>query len=66
MVLQGKFAFEQGSGIIVKILDLDDCNNDCLCSTNFIGFKNIIAGFQGGSQTPCKKFDVQSTKYLIQ
>ncbi|KAL4090882.1 hypothetical protein QTP88_025644 [Uroleucon formosanum] len=59
---KGKFALEQGTGIIVKTLDFDDVKNDCGCDSTFIGFKNIIAGFRGGSQTPCEKFDVQSSK----
>ncbi|KAL4090889.1 hypothetical protein QTP88_025648 [Uroleucon formosanum] len=59
---KGKFALEQGTGIIVKTIDFDDVKNACGCDSTFIGFKNIIAGFRGGSQTPCEKFDVQSSK----
>jgi len=47
------------------ILDLDDINNDCGCASAFIGFKNIIAGFHGGAQIPCSKFDVQSYEYSV-
>lgn len=63
---KGKFAHDQKSGINVVILDLDDINNDCECSTKFNGFKNIIAGFTGGTYTPCPKFDVQSRHYPIE
>jgi len=63
MILQGKFARELDSGIIAKILDYDDIKNTCGCDSAFAGFRNIIAGFQGGPQTPCAKFDVQSTEY---
>lgn len=48
------------------MLDLDDINNDCECNTKFNGFKNIIAGFTGGTCTPCPKFDVQSNHYPIE
>lgn len=64
MLLQGKFALKQNSGIIIKVMDYDDIKNDCDCSSKFAGLKNIIAGFRGESQNiPCAKFDVQSTKY---
>ncbi|XP_003246661.1 uncharacterized protein LOC100574284 isoform X1 [Acyrthosiphon pisum] len=62
---KGKFALEQDSGIIVKFVDLDDIKNECACSSSFIGFKNIIAGFRGGSQITCAKYDVQSTPNSI-
>ncbi|XP_060852996.1 uncharacterized protein LOC132930904 [Rhopalosiphum padi] len=62
---KGKFLHDQNSGIIVMILDLDDINNDCDCTSAFIGFKNIIAGFTGGSHIPCAKFDIQSIEYSI-
>lgn len=65
MVLQGKFALEQDSGLIVRDMDLDDIKNDCGCSSAFAGFKNIVAGFRGGSVIPCKKFDVQSKEYKL-
>lgn len=48
------------------MLDLDDINNDCECGTKFNGFKNIIAGFTGGTCAPCPKFDVQSNHYPIE
>lgn len=60
---KGKFVSKQNSGIIVKILDLDDVNNDCGCSKAFAGFYNIIAGYRGGSQISCQNFDVQSVTY---
>lgn len=62
---KGKFALEQDSGLIVKDMDLDDIKNDCGCSSAFAGFKNIVAGFRGGSVIPCKKFDVQSKEYKL-
>ncbi|XP_060852032.1 uncharacterized protein LOC132930276 [Rhopalosiphum padi] len=63
---KGKFAHDQKSGIIVMMMDLDDVNNDCGCTAEFNGFKNIIAGFTSGSTSPCKHFDVQTLEYPIQ
>lgn len=38
-------------------IQVDDVNNACGCGS-FIGFKNIVAGYNGGSVLPCPKFDV--------
>ncbi|CAH1735939.1 unnamed protein product [Aphis gossypii] len=57
---KGKYVKDLQCGIMVMILDLDDIQNDCECDSPFFGFKNVIAGFTGGSHTPCQKFDVQS------
>ncbi|XP_022176571.1 uncharacterized protein LOC111037979 [Myzus persicae] len=61
---KGTFALNQDSGVVVRYLDLDDINNDCSCSSAFMGFQNIVAGLRKGSQTPCTKFDIQSDQYL--
>ncbi|XP_060852140.1 uncharacterized protein LOC132930328 [Rhopalosiphum padi] len=63
---KGKFVKDQKSGIIVALIDLDDVNNDCGCTAEFNGFKNIIAGFTSGSTSPCKHFDVQTLEYPLQ
>lgn len=47
--------------MIIKYIQLDDSQNECQCDTPFIGFKNIFAGYTGGSHMPCAKFDVQTT-----
>lgn len=57
--LQGAYAKKESAGIVIRYVQLDDSQNRCGCG-QFIGFRNILAGYSGRSRIPCQKFDVQS------
>lgn len=56
--LQGAYAKKESAGMVIRYIQLDDIQNACGCD-KFIGFRNIFAGYTGGSHIPCQKFDVQ-------
>lgn len=59
---KGKYIHNQKYGVAVKWIELDDNNNDRGCGP-FIGFLNIVAGFNDDPQLPCSKFDIASRIY---
>jgi len=52
-----------GNGVYVMFIEMDDYNGSCCCG-EFIGLKNIVAGFHGSAKIPCAKFDVQKSAII--
>lgn len=51
---------EQNALCNIKYIEFDDIKNECGCG-NFIGLRNVAAGYRNGKVTRCTKFDVKKS-----
>lgn len=59
-LFQAKFIKDNNYGIVVMYLEFDDITMACGCECPYIGFINIVAGYENKQQVPCQKFDMKN------